>query len=149
MFTNWTGGTNGTLTLLTNRPTLQFVMQSNLVLQANFVDTNKPVVAITNIVNGMMVSNAAFTVMGWATDNVAVASVFVSLSNAVASTGFGLVPTANNWANWSTNETLVAGTNTIRAYAVDTSGNVSPTNTVNLDYVVSAMLTVSTNGLGP
>ena len=148
MFTNWTGGTNGMLTVLTNRPTLQFVMQSNLVLQASFVDTNKPVLAITNLVAGQMVSNASFMVMGWATDNVAVASVYCSLSNAVASTGFGLVPTANNWLNWSTNETLVAGTNTIRAYAVDTSGNVSTTNSVNLDYVVSAILTVSTNGLG-
>ena len=112
------------------------------------VDGQKPVVAITNITAGMMVSNAAFTVLGWATDNVAVASVFVSLSNSVVNTGFALATTANNWANWSTNLTLVAGTNVVRAYAVDTSGNISTTNTVNLDYVVSAILTVSTNGTG-
>jgi uncharacterized repeat protein (TIGR03803 family) len=147
-FTNWTGGTSLPLGWLTNGPTVQFLMRSNLTLQANFVDTNKPVLAITNLVAGQMVSNAAFTVMGWATDNVAVAGVYCSLSNSLVNTGFGLVPTANNWLNWSTNETLVAGTNTIRAYAVDTSGNVSTTNSVNLDYVVSAILTVSTNGLG-
>ena len=147
-FTNWTGGTSLPLSVLTNGPALQFTMQSNLVLQANFVDTNKPVLAITNITSGMLVSNAAFTVMGWATDNVAVASVFVSLSNSVINTGYALATTANNWANWSTNLTLVAGTNTVRAYAVDTSGNISATNSVSLDYILSAVLTVRTNGVG-
>jgi hypothetical protein len=147
-FTNWTGGTSHPLGWLTNGTTVQFLMQSNLILQANFVDTNKPVLAITNITAGMLVSNAAFTVMGWATDNVAVAEVYCSLSNAVGNTGFGPATTANHWANWNTNETLAPGTNTIRVYAVDTSGNVSATNTVNLDYVVSAILTVTTNGLG-
>ena len=148
MFTNWTGGTSLPLSVLTNGPALQFTMQSNLVLQANFVDTNKPVLAITNITAGMLVSNASFTVMGWATDNVAVASVFVSLSNSVINTGYALATTANNWANWSTNVTLTPGTNTVRAYAVDSSGNISPTNSVNLVYVLSAVLTVNTNGIG-
>jgi hypothetical protein len=148
MFTNWTGGTSLPLTLVTNGPTLRFVMQSNLLLQANFVDTSKPVVAITNMTSGMLVSNAAFTMIGTATDNVAVASVFVSLSNSVINTGYALATTVNNWANWSTNETLAPGTNTLRAYAVDASGNISTTNIANVVYVVSAILTVSTNGLG-
>ena len=147
-FANWTGGTNLPLTFVTNGATVKFVMQSNLVLQANFVDTNKPVLAITNVTSGMLVSNAGFVVMGTATDNVAVASVYFSLSNAVSITGFAPAMTVNNWSNWSTNVMLAPGTNTIRAYAVDTSGNVSSTNTANLDYVVSAILTVSTNGLG-
>ena len=119
-----------------------------LALTIIYVDKIPPVLAITNITGGMLVSNASFTVMGTATDNVAVAAVYYSLSNAVIKTGFALAATANNWANWSTNVTLTPGTNTIRAYAVDTSGNISTTNTVIFDYVPSAILTVSTNGLG-
>jgi hypothetical protein len=147
-FTNWTGGTNLPLVLVTNGATIQFLMVSNLMLQANFVDTNKPVITITNVTSGMLVSNAGFVVIGTATDNVAVAEIYCSLSNAVGNTGFAPAMTANNWSNWRTNETLAPGTNTIRAYAVDTSGNISATNTVNLVYVVSAILTVSSNGLG-
>ena len=44
-------------------------------------DTTPPTVAITNITSGMLVSNTPFTVRGTAGDNVAVASVFCSLSN--------------------------------------------------------------------
>ena len=95
----------------------------------------------------MLVSNASFTVMGTATDNVAVASVYCSLSNAVVNSGFAPAMTANNWANWSTNVTLAPGTNTVRAYAVDTSGNLSTTNSATLVYILSAPLTVQTNGL--
>src|SRR5208282_5987837 len=61
---------------------------------------------------------------------------------------YGLAATANGWANWSTNITLIPGTNTLRAYAVDSSGNISQTNTVNLVYVLSAALTVNTTGNG-
>ena len=111
-------------------------------------ETIPPVVAITNIKAGMLVSNASFTVMGTATDNVAVAGVYWSLSNAVVNTGFAPAMTANNWANWSTNVTLTPGTNTVRAYAVDTSGNISTTNSATLVYILSATLTVQTNGFG-
>jgi hypothetical protein len=141
-FTNWTGS------IRTNGATLVFTMASNLTFTANFIDVQKPVVTVTNVTAGLNVSNAAFTVKGTATDNVAVASVYFSLSNAVVNTGFAPATTANNWANWSTNLTLTPGTNTVRAYAVDTSGNLSTTNTLNFDYVVSAVLMVSTNGLG-
>ena len=147
-FTNWSGGINLPLTLITNGPTIQFLMVTNLMLQANFVDVTKPTLSITNVTAGMNVSNAAFTVKGTAGDNVAVASVYFSLSNAAVNTGFAPATTANNWANWSTNVTLVAGTNTIAAYAVDNSGNISPTNSVKLVYVLSATLTVRTNGIG-
>ncbi len=141
-FVNWTGS------ITTNGATLQFTMASNLTFTANFADVTKPVLAITNITAGLQVSNAFFTVMGTATDNVAVAGVYCSLSNAVINTGFALATTANNWANWSTNLTLTPGTNTVRAYAVDTSGNISTTNSATIVYILSAPLTVSTNGNG-
>jgi len=142
-FTNWTGGTSLPLARLTNSTTLQFVMVSNLMLQANFVDTNKPVLNITNLTAGLQVSNANYTVRGTATDNVAVAQVYFQLNGSGWTNVSSFVGT-----NWSTPVTLTAGSNTFRAYAVDTSGNVSATNTVIFDYVVSAILKVSTNGLG-
>ena len=144
MFTNWTGMTNGTLVLSTNKPTVQFAMLPNLVMQANFVDTNKPFISITNVTSGMLWSNAAFTVMGRATDNVAVASVYFSLNNA----GWSNAITANNWANWQTNVTLVPGTNILAAYAEDTSGNISATDRLSLVYVVTNQLLIQASGLG-
>ena len=143
MFTNWTGGTTLPLTFLTNGATVQFLMASNLMLQANFVDTNRPALAITNVTAGLQVSNANFVVRGWATDNVAVASVYYQLNT----TGWSNA-TSYNGTNWTAAVTLVPGTNTIAAYAVDTNGNISPTNSLAFDYVVSALLTVSTNGVG-
>jgi hypothetical protein len=144
VFSNWTGGTNLPLTLLTNKTTLRFLMESNLTLQANFLDVAKPTLSITNLTAGMNVSNADFTVKGKATDNVAVASVLYSFNNALWSDAV----TANNWTNWSAAVALLPGTNTIAAYAVDTSGNVSTTNTLKFVYVPSATLTVLTNGKG-
>ena len=44
--------------------------------------------------------------------------------------------------------TLLPGTNTVAIYALDTSGNVSGTNTIRFVYVLTAPLTVSTNGRG-
>ena len=57
-FVNWTGS------LTTNGATLKFTMATNLTFTANFVDTNKPTVSITNLAAGQRVSNAVFTVMG-------------------------------------------------------------------------------------
>ncbi|MGA2246851.1 MAG: Ig-like domain-containing protein [Verrucomicrobiota bacterium] len=142
-FTNWTGGTSLPLSVLTNKPALQFQMESNLMLQANFVDTAKPVLRITNVAAGLQVSNANFVVSGTATDNVAVASVYCQLN------GTGWVgPATFAGRNWSDRVTLNPGTNHFQAYAVDTSGNVSPTDTVSIVYVLSAVLAVSTNGAG-
>ena len=62
-FTNWTGS------ITTNGATLKFIMASNLTFTANFIDTNKPVLSITNLTAGQRLSNAVFTVMGTAGDN--------------------------------------------------------------------------------
>ena len=52
-FSSWSGSTNGNFTTYTNGQTVQFTMFTNLVMQANFVDTNKPLIGITNITPGM------------------------------------------------------------------------------------------------
>jgi len=143
-FTNWTISTNWPDGVTTNNATVQFMMASNLTLQVTFADITKPTLSITNVTAEMGVNNAAFTVKGNASDNVAVASVFYSLNRA----GWSNAVTGNNWTNWSAAVTLSPGTNTIAAYAMDAGGNLSTTNTLNFVYVVSASLTVSTNGLG-
>jgi len=137
-FAGWTGS------IVTNSALLTFQMTSNLVLNANFVDVAKPTNAITAPVNGQRWSNVVFTVTGRAGDNVAVSNVFCSLNHGVWSSAV----TTNHWSTWTALVTLTPGTNVISAYAVDTSGNVSITSTVRVDYVASALLTVQIVGAG-
>ena len=118
--------------------------QALLLTIINLVDTNPPVLSITNVMAGMQWSNAAFTVKGTATDNVAVASVSCSLNSAA----WTLAATSDNWTNWSAGVTLAPGTNTIAAYAVDTSGNNSLTSSVSLFFVVTNQLQIRATGLG-
>jgi len=125
-FFDWTGGTNFVLSILTNKPTLTFTMESNLVLQAFLDDTQKPFLSITNVKTGMGVTNPLFTVMGRATDNVAVASVYFSTN------GSSFVRAVLTGDSWSAVAALSQGSNTFAAYAVDTSENISLTNKVTL-----------------
>jgi hypothetical protein len=140
-FTNWTGGTNLPLVVLTNGATLKFVMQSNLMLQANFADTNRPVLSITNLTAGQRWSNLVFTAKGTATDNWQVASVQYQLNG-------GIWTNATGTTNWSAPLPLMPGTNTIAAYATDTAGNNSTTNSVSFQFVVTNQLGVRAIGLG-
>ena len=136
-FTNWTGS------LTTTNPILTFVMASNLTFTANFVDTNRPTVAITSPVPNATETSAALTVTGTAADNVAVRSVWFQLN----SNGWTQL-TLNGGSNWTTQVTLTQPTNTLAVYAVDTSGNASLTHRLSVAYVVSAELTVLTNQPG-
>ena len=142
-FTNWVVSTNWVGGMTTNNATLNFVMQSNLTLQASFVDTNKPVLAIIAPTASQRWSNAVFTVKGTAKDNAQISKVWC-LTNG----NWGLAITTNNWTNWTMNLALAPKTNTIQAYAEDAAGNKSPTNTVKLIYVVSDRLTLITTGRG-
>jgi uncharacterized repeat protein (TIGR02543 family) len=138
-FAGWTGD------VITNTPALTFVMQSNLTLQASFVDITRPTVTITNPAKtGAKWSNAVFNVSGKAGDNVLVTNVSVSLNR-----GAWMPATlSNHGSNWVQQVNLMAGTNTLAAYAADSSGNFSLTNTVNVIYIVSAPLTVQIMGSG-
>ncbi len=138
-FTNWTGS------LATTNATLKFVMASNLTFRANFVDVARPALSITAPTAGQRWSNAVFTATGKADDNVGVTSVLYQLNGGV----WTMANPANNWTNWTApGLALTPGTNVIRAYAVDTTGNVSLTNTVKFVYVLTAPLVVQTNGSG-
>ena len=144
MFTNWTGGTGLPLAVLTNGTTVQFLMQSNLILQANFIDTSKPTLSITNLTSGQRVSNATFTVKGTTSDNWMVSNVWCQINGL----GWNSATNINNWTNWAAGATLVPGTNVVQAYAVDTSGNVSTTSSVSFQFVVTNQLGVRALGLG-
>jgi hypothetical protein len=144
VFTNWVVSTNwigGTTTTKTN---LQFMMASNLTLQANFADTNKPTVSITNLATGQRVSNAVFTVKGKASDNWQVSNVVCQINGG----GWNPATNINNWTNWAAGVMLIPGTNVVQACAVDTSGNVSTTNSVSFQFVVTNQLQIHASGLG-
>ena len=137
-FAGWTG------IIMTNNPKLTFVMESNLVFNASFVDTLPPTNLITAPTPGQQWSNSVFIATGKATDNLLVTNVFFSLNHG----GWSEVDPGNNFTNWTAELNLSPGTNTFATYAVDSSGNISKTNTVNFVYVVSGALVVSTNGIG-
>ena len=142
-FTSWTGGTSRPLAWLTNGTTVQFVMAQNLVLQANFADTNRPTLTITAPTAGRHMTNALALVTGTAADNWQVAGVWCQLN----SNSWAMATSTNGWTNWTTLFKLAAGTNTVRAYAADLGGNLSLTNSVSVLSSNAFMLWLSvTNG---
>jgi hypothetical protein len=143
VFSNWMGSTNGTFTLYTKSPTVQFMMFSNLVMQANFLDTLKPYLAITNVTSGMVLTNPTYTVMGVATDDEAMASVNYSFNGSP----YTQVNSGNNWTNWNEALQLQAGTNIFTVYAIATNNNAT-TDSVAIVYAVSNQLSIETEGLG-
>jgi hypothetical protein len=125
--TNWIGGTT------TTKTNLQFMMASNLTLQVNFLDVTKPTLAITAPTAGKHMTNALATVVGTAGDNWKVSAVWYQLTNKILTGGtWSPVTTTNNYTNWTTTVTLAAGTNTVKAYAVDLGGNYSATSSVSV-----------------
>ena len=133
VFTNWVISTNwigGTTTTKTNLP---FMMASNLTLQVTFLDVTKPTLTITAPTAGQHMTNALATVIGTASDNWKVSAVWYQLTNKILPGGtWSLATTTNNYTNWTTTVTLAAGTNTVKAYAVDLGGNYSTTSSVSV-----------------
>ena len=113
-------------------------------LVAAYLDVTKPTLAITSPKTGTTVSNAVLIVTGTAKDNVAVKYVYCQTNGGSpmpASSG-------NAWSNWTASVALSPGANTISAYAVDTSTNISPTNSISVTFIPCAPLVVGTSGLG-
>jgi hypothetical protein len=134
-----------------SKTNLQFMMASNLTLQANFLDITRPTNTITAPTNGQHMTNALATVVGTAKDNWKVAGVWYQLNNGA----WNLTPTTNGWTNWTTTLQLTTGTNTVKAYAMDLAGNFSTTssvsmvssNTFKLQLAFTNALPLKTNGL--
>jgi hypothetical protein len=124
MFSNWTSNVGW----VSNKASLQFMMQSNLALNARFVDVAKPTLTITAPTAGQKVTNALANVKGAAKDNWKVGGVWYQANggtwNAATSTNF--------WTNWTAIIPLVIGTNKIKAFAMDSAGNTSTTNSISV-----------------
>ncbi|HUR47114.1 MAG TPA: Ig-like domain-containing protein [Candidatus Saccharimonadales bacterium] len=137
-FTNWTGNQT------TNKPTLSFLMASNLEFTANFVDLQRPTLSITAPLANQRWSNELISVTGKVTDNYFVDSVYWKLNTG----DWTPATTGNSWSNWTAAATLAPGTNVFRAYAQDSAGNLSSTSSVSFVYVLSAPVTVNVSGKG-
>src|SRR5580765_448980 len=109
-------------------------------------DTNAPTVVISSPTAGAKTTNTTVTVKGTASDNVAVALVQYRLENAAGTNDYQDAVGTNQWSGTVSN--LVAGPNTIRARAYDTSSNLSLTVTRTYTYVVTSPLDLSTTGTG-
>ena len=139
VFANWTDGLGA---VVTNKPALTFTMSSNLSFTANFADITKPTLAITNLVNNQQWGYPSLSIKGWAKDNAQVTNVQYRL-------GSGDWLTADGTTRWSGNITgLVAGkTNTLSAYAQDSSGLCSLTSVVQVVYNQFLPVNGTYNGL--
>jgi hypothetical protein len=136
----WANAAQGVATT----PSFTFIMQSNLTVCANFIDTGKPMVAITapTAAQRIVSLNPDFTVRGTAGDiGAGVTEVRCQINSNTFVTAIGTNA-------WSCPVTLTAGLNTIKAYSRDAAGNCSPTQTVSCTYVVTTPIGISKTGLG-
>ena len=135
-FVNWTGSVSSASTNFT------FLVQSNMTITAVFGETNRPTIAITNpAASGRFTNFGTFDFRGTATDNVQVASVKWQLNTNAWNTATGA-------SSWLATVAPLVGSNIFRAYAIDTSSNLSTTNTLIFTNVTVGILTVLTNGRG-
>ena len=106
-------------------------------------ETNPPTLAFVFPVSGQRVSNtlAQVTINGTAKDNAAISNVWVQINGGDWIIAAGTV-------SWAADVQMVPGTNTVSAFAVDTSGNHSLTYTMRFVYVLTDRLSVQANGLG-
>lgn len=136
LFSHWSGGVSSTARELT------FVMQSNLVLVANFVpDTILPLVAINFPAADLRTNATSITLQGTASDNLQIATVLYQIGN-------GSFQTADGTTNWSAEIPLVLGTNTVTVKSIDTAGNESTPVTRIIVYAIDLQLTIQIVGSG-
>jgi len=139
-FRRWEVATNWLNPAVVTNATLNFVMQANLTLTVVFADTNRPMVAVANLVANQRISNAVFTVRGRVTDNAGVSNVWYRLNGApdwLAANGV----VAGRTSLWSAPLVLEQPTNKFEVWAEDATGNRSATNSVSFAYVKMFTLT--------
>jgi hypothetical protein len=140
ILTNWLVQVNGNTTLSSNKA-VSFLMASNTVVTATFVDVAKPTLTITAPTANQRWSNQVFTVKGKVTDNNSAGAVWYQLNG-------GAWTNASGWTNWLSDVLLVPGTNNVKAYAQDAAGNRSTTNSVNVIRVLTTPLGLTIVGNG-
>jgi hypothetical protein len=104
----------------------------------------KPTLSISSPSPGQRWSNAVFVLKGTAKDNVRVDEVRYKLNGE----DWEEASTSNRWTNWTATVRLSPGTNVVRVYARDTSGNRSLTNARTFSYVLTAPFQLKIQGAG-
>ena len=152
VFTNWLVSTNWISGATVTGTNFQFMMQSNLTLQASFLDVTKPTLTLTSPTNNQKMANALVIGLGTASDNWQVSNVWYQLNSGT----WSMAGTTNGYTNWATPMLpLVIGTNLLKAYTIDFAGNLSTTsivsfissNTFALKLVMTNSQLIKTNGL--
>jgi hypothetical protein len=117
-FVKWTGS------ISSDSAKIKFVMAPGMMLRATFEDVKRPALVINYPAAKRVVTNSIITATGRASDNGALAAVYYNFN----ATGWMPAVGAANWT--APGLACVEGQNTIQAYAVDTAGNVSRTNSI-------------------
>jgi hypothetical protein len=116
-FANWSGGIGEPLNVLTNKEKLGFTMQSNLVLQANFYETAKPIVTIIKPKQNAKIP-ANYTMTGTAKDDWGVANVWYAVNQG----GWISTTSSNGYKAWTAVMSLPLGTNHVQVIAENLGG---------------------------
>jgi uncharacterized repeat protein (TIGR03803 family) len=139
--------------------TLSFVMQSNLVLTADFTERQSPAVSITAPAEGARTTLTDFKgtaasaplLAGVNSNNVRLADVVYWLTNAAAGSVISNLATLTQGtavSNWSIAATPSPGTNTLAVQCEDLSGDRSPIVFHRFFYKVPALFTLLKSGTG-
>jgi uncharacterized repeat protein (TIGR03803 family) len=155
IFSNWLS-----LGLVSYSPALTFIMQSNLVLTANFLSRQLPSVSISAPASGARITSPVFKGTAAATallagvnsNNIRLTNVVYWLTNVASSattTGTAvLTQGAGGISNWSFTATPLGGTNILAVQCMDASGDLSPIVFQNFFYKVPATFVLSKTGNG-
>ncbi|URA09953.1 alpha-amylase family glycosyl hydrolase [Thermospira aquatica] len=98
--------------------------KTNSATRTVICDTTPPTFSLTTPINGQTWNSSSITVTGTASDNLAdVAKIYLSLDN-------GDFVEASGTTSFSRAFALTTGSHTLKTYAKDNAGNISPTNSI-------------------
>jgi len=138
-FDKWTGG------VASDTARLTFTMQSNLVLEANFVDALQPTVAITSPPANARLSTNTVTLRGTARDNGDVVTVEYRIETATSTNAYQMATGTTNWS--AVLSDLAPGAYRFRVRAEDTGGNRSAEVTRSVQILAPLTVTVTGDGM--
>jgi uncharacterized repeat protein (TIGR03803 family) len=147
---NISGATSNLLTLspeaLTD-PGNYSVIVSNAygVVTSSVAELTVPVPTLTIKTPPASVTSNSLIVTGTAADKYGLTNVFYRVNSG---TNWLSALSTNHWTNWYATVTWQGGSNSFSAYSVDLWGNPSPTSTVEVFYLTTNLLTLSTTGFG-
>jgi uncharacterized repeat protein (TIGR03803 family) len=154
VFSNWNSGG-----IISFDSTLPFIMQSNLVLTADFLARQSPAVSISSPAANARTGSSVFqgtaktspVLPGVNTNNVRLTNVVYWLTNAATAsviTGVAALTQGAAVSNWSFTANPLPGTNTLAVRCEDISGGRSPIVSRNFFYKVPALFTLLKAGSG-